>query len=150
MSAHTIRGIGASAGIAIRVDFRYETQNVVVDQYHADDAENELARLKAALAQAQQEVQALLEQAQKEVGIDEASIFEAHVMFLSEPELLQEVQSAITTERMTADYAWQEDTGRYTAQLREIGDEYLSAHANDIENIANGYYVFFSEQWGKA
>lgn len=135
MPTKAIRGIGASAGIAIGPVFRYEIEKVVVDRRQADDVDVEIAHLEAALLQARQEVQALIAQAQKEVGAGEASIFEAHEMFLDDPELLQLVKTGIETEHHTAEYAWYEGIEHYAAQLRAIGDEYLSARAADVEDV---------------
>ncbi len=95
MSTHTIHGISASAGIANGPVFRYETREYSVEERHIEDAAVERARLDAALAQAKQEIQALAARAQHEVGSSNASIFEAHEMFLSDPELLEQVRATI-------------------------------------------------------
>src|SRR5450759_2771361 len=78
MSTRTIHGVGASAGIAIGPVFRYEVREQVVERRHADDTAAEQARLDAALAQAQAEIQALAAKARHDVGSSNASIFEAH------------------------------------------------------------------------
>ena len=136
MRTKTIRGMGASEGIAIGPVFRYEAHGLVVDQRQVDDVQHELARLNAALAQARQELQRLSVQAQADIGASEAGIFEAHAMFLDDPELLQRVQATIETQQANAEYAWQEGTEHYVAALRAIGDEYLSARAVDVKDVA--------------
>lgn len=136
MSVKAIRGIGASAGIAIGPVFQYVTHAQVVEQRQVDDVEPELTRLDAALAQASQEIQALTAQAQKDVGSSNASIFEAHEMFLSDPELLEQVRTRIETQHINAEYAWQESTDQYASTLRSISDEYLAARATDVEDVA--------------
>ncbi|MFL5624698.1 MAG: phosphoenolpyruvate--protein phosphotransferase [Ktedonobacteraceae bacterium] len=136
MSVKTLRGIGASAGIAIGPVFRYETHTQVVEQRQIADVEAELARLDEALAQARQEIQALTAQAQQDVGASHASIFEAHEMFLNDPELLERVRTMIETQHVNTEYAWQESTEQYASMLRSINDEYLAARATDVEDVA--------------
>jgi phosphoenolpyruvate-protein phosphotransferase (PTS system enzyme I) len=136
MSVKTIRGIGASAGIVIGPIFRYETHTQVVEQRQIYEIEAELARLDAVLDQARQEIQALTAQAQKDVGSSHASIFEAHEMFLSDPELLEQVRTMIKTQHVNAEYAWKESTDQYASMLRSISDEYLAARATDVEDVA--------------
>ncbi len=136
MSTRTIHGVGASVGIAIGPVFRYEAREQLVERRHIDDTAAEQARLDAALAQAQAEIQALAARAQHDVGSSNASIFEAHEMFLSDPELLEEVRTMIETQHVNADYAWKASTEQHVAALRSLGDEYLAARAADVEDVA--------------
>lgn len=136
MSTRTIHGVGASAGIAIGPIFRYEVREQVVERRHADDTAAEQGRLDAALAQAQAEIQALAARARHDVGSSNASIFEAHELFLSDPELLEEVRTMIETQHVNADYAWKASMEQHAATLRALGDEYLAARASDVEDVA--------------
>ena len=136
MSTRTIHGVGASVGIATGPVFRYEVREQVVERRHADDTAAELARLDAALTQAQAEIQALAAQARHDVGSSNASIFEAHEMFLSDPDLLEEVRAMIETQHVNADYAWKISTEQQAATLRALDDEYLAARAADVEDVA--------------
>jgi phosphoenolpyruvate-protein phosphotransferase len=136
MSTQTLHGIGASAGIAVGPVYRYDTHVQVVERRQITDIAAELARLEAALEQARLEIQALTTQAQKDVDADTADIFAAHEMFLSDPDLLDQVRAPIETQHVNAEYAWQESTNQYASQMRSIGDEYLAARATDVEDVA--------------
>ncbi len=136
MSTRTIHGVGASVGITTGPVFRYEVREQVVEQRHAEDTSAEQAHLDTALAQAQAEIQALATQVRHDVGSSNASIFEAHEMFLSDPELLEEVRGMIESQHVNADYAWKVSTEQYAATLRALGDEYLAARAADVEDVA--------------
>ena len=118
MSTRTIHGVGASVGIATGPVFRYEVREQVVERRHAEDTAAELARLDAALTQAQAEIQALATQARHDVGSSNASIFEAHEMFLSDPELLEEARTMIATQHVNADYAWETCMEQHASELR--------------------------------
>lgn len=136
MSTQRIRGIGASAGIAIGPVFRYERQEQSVEERHIEDSASELARLDVALAQAKEEIRALLIQARREIGSSNADIFEAHELFLSDPDLLEQVRTTIDTRHVNAEYAWKEGAEQYAAKLRALDDEYLAARATDVEDVA--------------
>lgn len=136
MLTKIIRGVGASEGIATGPVFRYERHRLIVDQHRVDDVSHELARLEAALIQARQELQHLSVQAQATLSANAAGIFAAHALFIDDPELIQRVYATIETQRTNAEYAWQEGTQHYASALRAIGDEYLSARAVDVEDVA--------------
>jgi phosphoenolpyruvate-protein phosphotransferase len=135
MSTKTLQGIGASPGLVIGPILCYEVPKLVVERQKVDHPEQEISRLQAALHQAQQEVNALSVQAMRDGGSGEAAIFEVHEMFLSDPDLLQQVRSTIETQRCNAEYAWQEAIHSYAETLRTLGDEYLAERTQDIEDV---------------
>jgi phosphotransferase system enzyme I (PtsI) len=135
MATITLQGIGASPGLAIGPLFHYEVPRLVFQCKKVEHPEQELTRLQAALRQAQQEVNGLSVQAMRDGGSGEAAIFEVHEMFLSDPVLLQQVQHIIETQQCNAEYAWQEAIQRYAETLRSLGDDYLAARAQDIDDV---------------
>ncbi|GCE13558.1 phosphoenolpyruvate--protein phosphotransferase [Tengunoibacter tsumagoiensis] len=136
MATRAMRGIAASAGIANGPVFRYALPTLTVELRQMEESTQEWARLNTALEQARTEVHMLFKQARQSVGAAEAAIFEAHELFLDDPELLEMVQTSIEQKHYSADYAWQNATQSYAAQLRAIPDEYLAARAVDLEDIA--------------
>jgi phosphoenolpyruvate-protein phosphotransferase (PTS system enzyme I) len=136
MSQKTLRGISASTGIAIGPVWRYEILTRAVAERHIDDVAAEQGRLEAALGRARKEIQALTSQVQQDAGSSNAAIFEAHEMFLSDPELLEQVRAMIETRQIDAEYAWQASTEQYASLMRSISDEYLAARATDVEDVA--------------
>src|SRR5579884_564403 len=135
MPMTTLQGIGASPGLAIGPLFHYEVPRLVFECQKVEHPEQELVRLRAALHQAQEEVNGLSVQAMRDGGSGEAAIFEVHEMFLSDPVLLQQVQDTIETQQCNAEYAWQEAIQRYGETLRGLGDDYLAARAQDIDDV---------------
>ncbi|EFH88385.1 phosphoenolpyruvate--protein phosphotransferase [Ktedonobacter racemifer] len=136
MPTTTLRGVGASPGIAIGHLHHYAEATLNVAHSTSTDPAREKARLEEALAQARQEIQALATQARHNVGAGEAAIFEAHEMFLDDPELLDRVDSMLQQQQVSAAYAWQESTQQAVAELRAIDDEYLAARATDLQDVA--------------
>jgi len=120
--ATELSGIAASAGIAIGPLMRLGPAEIPRDARVVDDPEAERQRLLAAIRGAREETRALYEWATAHAGVDEAGIFDAQLLFLEDPKLLDRASRLILGERASAEFAWQEAT-------REIA----AADAPDIE-----------------
>lgn len=131
-----LQGIAASPGIAIGPIFHYRPRRVTAERYHIDNEGGEISRLETALADARQELDLLSAQARDGIGAHEAAIFEAHRMFLDDPELLDRVYTLILADRVNAEYAWQASAQHYAAALEAIDDPYLAARAADVKDVA--------------
>ncbi|HEY4690363.1 MAG TPA: phosphoenolpyruvate--protein phosphotransferase [Anaerolineae bacterium] len=136
MVAQSLQGIAASPGIAIGPIFHYRPRRVMAEHYPIDDVDGEIVRLEQALAEARRELDALSIQMRDGIGPREAAIFEAHRMFLDDPELLGRVWARLQTDRVNAEYAWQEGAQHYAAALEAIGDNHLAARAADVQDVA--------------
>lgn len=136
MLAKTFYGTSASEGIAIGPAFLYQKRVFTVEKQEVENSHSELVRLEAALQQATQELRHLATQAQAAIGASEAEIFEAQALFLEDPELLRNVHRHIESQGVNVEYAWSQETAHYITNLRAIGDAYLSARADDVEDVA--------------
>jgi phosphocarrier protein FPr len=125
-------GIAASPGIAIGPAFQYRPQLPEVQTYQADDPDDEWRRLRAALAAASADIEQLHQDAIDQVGPDEAAIFEAHLLFLQDPALLDEVETVIQDEQINAEAAWFQVIERTAAGYRAMDDAYMQARAADL------------------
>ncbi len=136
MTLQPLKGIPASPGIAMGPIFHYRPRRLTAERYHIDNEGAEISRLETALANARQELNLLSAQAQDSMSANEAAIFEAHRMFLDDPELLDRVYTLILADRVNAEYAWQASTQHYAAALEAIDDAYLAARAADVKDVA--------------
>lgn len=82
-----LKGIGASAGVAIAKAYRLEEPDLTVHQKDINDPETEVKRFEEAIHVSKQELEAIKEHALKELGQDKADIFSAHLLVLSDPEI---------------------------------------------------------------
>ena len=103
-----IKGIAASAGVAIASAFRLEHPDYTVHQENVADSNSELKRLDDALAKSQQELEGIKQRTEEQLGAKKAEIFESHLLILNDPELLDAVRDKITSEKVTAQYALDE------------------------------------------
>jgi len=130
-----LAGIPASPGIAIGPIARYELVPVEVSRHQINDPEAEKQRLQAAIQVAKQEIQKLHRQAVAQVGDYEAAIFEAHLLFLDDPALVDPAVQRIADEKINAEAAWQTTVDETVAAYRALEDPYLQARAADVADV---------------
>jgi phosphoenolpyruvate-protein phosphotransferase len=135
MFMHKLKGIPASPGIALGPVYLFEDLQLDVVERVVQDAQAELARLETALNSAKGQVEMLRVEAQQTVGEKEAAIFEAHGLFLEDPELLKSVHSAIENKSINCEFAWNVAIEGYAQQLEALEDEYFQARAADLRDV---------------
>lgn len=66
----------------------------------------EVNRLRLAVQQAKQEIQAMLEKSALHLTENDRKIFDAHRLFLSDPDLISQTEGRIKGEHINAEAAW--------------------------------------------
>jgi phosphotransferase system enzyme I (PtsI) len=67
--------------------------------------------------------------------VSDARIFDAHLMVLEDPVLIDEATRLIRDEHLNADYAFQKVSEKYIRTLSAIDDEYLRERAGDMRDV---------------
>jgi phosphoenolpyruvate-protein phosphotransferase (PTS system enzyme I) len=130
-----IKGIAASSGIAIAKAYRLENPELVIEKKAVSDTATELARLEDALAKSHTELEAIRDHAHAELGADKAAIFEAHLLVLSDPELVNPVKDKITSEHVNAEFAMNEVAQMFISMFESMDNEYMKERAADIRDV---------------
>lgn len=130
-----IEGIAASAGVAIAKAFILSHPDFTVTRRDAEQPDAELARLDDALAQSQQELEAIKERTLQELGEKKAEIFESHLLILNDPELLTPVRDKIMSENLSAEYALDEVTKQFIEMFENMKSDYLKERAADMRDV---------------
>lgn len=130
-----LRGIAASSGIAIGPLFRVQVALPATDRRSISDPEAEWKRYQDACAVASEQVSQVRAKANEEFGAEQAAIFDAQILMLTDPELSQSVHEIITKQHMNAEYALKEVSELYARSLEAMPDEYLRARAADIRDV---------------
>ncbi|MCD8487469.1 MAG: phosphoenolpyruvate--protein phosphotransferase [Desertifilum sp.] len=128
-------GIPASSGIAIAPLYLYQSATSIVQHHHSDYPEIEWDELQLAIETAKKELQTLQHQTFGKTGEQQAAIFTAHSLYLSDPELLAEVQTPIFEQHFTAAAAWKNTIDRTVARYQALGDRDLQARAIDVADV---------------
>ncbi len=95
----------------------------------------ELRRLEQALIQTRQQILEVQRQVADSLGAADASIFDAHVLVLEDPTLLDETTRMMRVELVNIDYAYHLVAEKYAATLEAIEDDYLRERAADLRDV---------------
>jgi multiphosphoryl transfer protein len=131
-----LTGIPASAGIAIGPVFQYRPRLPQIETHTIDNPDKEWKRLATAVATAKSEIKQLHTQAVAQVGEAEAAIFEAHLLFLEDPDFMNQVQNAIFEQKINAEAAWQQIAAATADTFRNLDSAYMQARAADVLDVA--------------
>ncbi|KWX69442.1 phosphoenolpyruvate-protein phosphotransferase [Paenibacillus riograndensis] len=132
-----LKGIGASAGIAIAKAYRLEEPELHILKKNVKDKEAENQRLEQAIARSKAELEKITESVNCELGADKAEILAAQLLVLNDPELLNPVFENISTEGINAEFALKESADRFVFMLESMDNEYMRERAKDIRDVTN-------------
>ncbi|QKS71973.1 phosphoenolpyruvate--protein phosphotransferase [Paenalkalicoccus suaedae] len=132
----TLTGIAASAGIAIAKAFRYEEPDLTVEKKSGVNVEQEIADFDAALATSKDELKVIKEKTRQDMGDDHAEIFEAHLLVLSDPELVDAIRTKIKDEDVNASFALKEISDQFISMFESMDNEYMKERAADIRDVS--------------
>ena len=133
----TLQGIAASDGIAIAKVYTLTEPDLTVTKVTVEDSEKEVSRLDDALAASINDVELIKETALKNLGEEEAQVFDAHLMVLSDPELIGQVKDSITSNKVNAESALKEVTDMFISIFAGMEDNpYMQERAADIRDVS--------------
>ena len=133
----TLQGIAASDGIAIAKVYTLTEPDLTVTKVTVEDSEKEVSRLDDALAASIKDVELIKETALKNLGEEEAQVFDAHLMVLSDPELIGQVKDSVTSNKVNAESALKEVTDMFISIFAGMEDNpYMQERAADIRDVS--------------
>ncbi|MEH6988003.1 phosphoenolpyruvate--protein phosphotransferase [Cytobacillus firmus] len=130
-----LNGIAASSGIAIAKAYRLVEPDLSFDKVTVENAEQEVERFQSALAESKGELEVIRDNAHKELGADKAAIFDAHLLVLSDPELISPIEDKIKTENVNAESALKETADMFITMFEQMDNEYMKERAADIRDV---------------
>jgi phosphotransferase system enzyme I (PtsI) len=133
-----VRGIAASQGISYGQIFVYIQTIIEVPVYEVekDKRPAEIARLEQALMVTRQQIQKIMSEVEKNLGPDEARIFDAHLLVLEDQALITETVRELEKTGTNIETCFNRIAQRYIKAFEEIDDEYLRERGCDIRDVA--------------
>ncbi|MDT2764280.1 phosphoenolpyruvate--protein phosphotransferase [Enterococcus asini] len=132
-----LKGIAASDGIAVAKAYLLVQPDLSFKKESVEDTAAEEKRLDDALAQSSNELTLIREKAAKSLGEAEAQVFDAHLMVLSDPEMIGQIKQNITDNKVNAESALKEVTDMYIGMFEAMDDNaYMQERAADIRDVA--------------
>ncbi len=133
-----LKGTAASPGIAGGRVYYLETGKFRLPQHSlgAEEVEAELAAFRRALEKTEGQLEELKERVEKKLDADQAAIFGAHQLVLSDPALVEEVEARIRR-GVNGAQAIAAVVEELVEMLAQLEDEYLRERAADIQDVGN-------------
>ncbi|OTN76188.1 phosphoenolpyruvate-protein phosphotransferase [Enterococcus sp. 8G7_MSG3316] len=132
-----LKGIAASDGVAVAKAYLLVQPDLSFSKVTVEDTAAEEARLDEALAKSTAELQQIRDKAAQTLGEAEAQVFDAHLMVLSDPEMIGQIKQNVTDNKVNAEAALKEVTDMYIGMFEAMDDNaYMQERAADIKDVA--------------
>ena len=131
-----IKGIAASSGIAIAKAYKLVMPDLTVTKTTIEDVEKEIACYEEAMTKTAKDLEMIKEAASKNLSAEEAAVFDAHALVLSDPEMKSQVEDKIKNEKINAAAALDEVANTFIAMFESMDDDYFRERAADIKDVS--------------
>ncbi|MDR1567129.1 MAG: phosphoenolpyruvate--protein phosphotransferase [Streptococcaceae bacterium] len=131
-----LKGIAASDGVAVAKAYLLIQPNLSFTTVTVEDTGAQEARLDDAIEASKGELSAIREKAAQSLGEEEAQVFDAHLMVLADPELVNGVKENIRGKQVNAEAALKEVTDMFITIFEGMDDNpYMQERAADIRDV---------------
>ncbi|WP_039067576.1 phosphoenolpyruvate--protein phosphotransferase [Staphylococcus shinii] len=131
-----INGIAASDGVAIAKAYLLVEPDLSFDSEKVTDVDAEIAKFNHAIETSKVELTKIRNNAEENLGADKAAIFDAHLLVLDDPELIQPIEEKIRNEQVNAPTALSDVTGQFITIFESMDNEYMKERAADIRDVS--------------
>lgn len=130
-------GIGTSTGTALRKTLIKNNAELIIEKKQIENAHEEQMRFKDAISKSRTELEMLRAKALNEFGKDKATIFDARLLLLDDPELVDNTLIQIEIEEKNAEYIFKRISDHYIDFFVSIDNDYMKERAADIKDVAD-------------
>lgn len=133
-----MRGTGVSPGIAVGPALVMERDAVPIFRLGLGDegaVAAEVSRLRWAFDESREQIRAVKERLQREVGAPHAYIFDAHLLMLDDPLLRDRALDVVRRERVNAEWALRGVCDELHALFSQFSDAYLRERTTDLDDV---------------
>ncbi|MGX7164762.1 phosphoenolpyruvate--protein phosphotransferase [Enterococcus massiliensis] len=132
-----LKGIAASDGVAVAKAYLLVQPDLSFNKVSVEDTDAEEKRLDDALAKSTDELTQIREKAAQSLGEEEAQVFDAHLMVLSDPEMVGQIKQNVKDNKVNAESALKDVTDMYIGMFEAMDDNaYMQERAADIRDVA--------------
>src|SRR5439155_4465367 len=130
-----LSGLPASPGVAVGPARHLRPPDIEVPSGPAGEPKEEWAALEEAIEATRVEISATRASVAARADEQSAAIFDAHLLFLEDEELIAPVRAAVLDGGRGAGEAWKEAVDRVAETWRALDDPYLRERAADVEAV---------------
>lgn len=133
----TLKGIAASDGIAVAPAYMLVEPDLSFSKTSVTDVDAEIARFKKAVEESTKELEQVRDKAKENLGEEEAQVFDAHLLFLSDPEFTGAIEEEIKNQKINAEAALDETAQKFIAIFEGMTDNaYMQERAADVRDVS--------------
>lgn len=130
-----ISGLAAAPGIIIGEAYLYTKEKLQINKADIDDIEKAKNDLVDAIAKSKKELNKVFVFARERMDEVRAAIFEAQLMILDDPILLDEIIGRIEKEKKSPEFIVDDEISKYQNKMILSHESYMKERALDIEDI---------------
>lgn len=132
------KGIAAAPGVALGTAYVHFENDLYIPHYtvKAEEVEGEVKRFEQALLKTHHEISEIRHQVADRLGEEEAQIFDAHLLVLEDPALIDETLSEVKSSRENVESCFQKISQKYIDAFQRIDDEFIKERLNDIKDVS--------------
>ncbi|HDN85336.1 MAG TPA: phosphoenolpyruvate--protein phosphotransferase, partial [Candidatus Aerophobetes bacterium] len=132
------KGVAASPGIAIGKAYILEKENLCILEYKIkqEEVEREIKRFKKAVEESKKQILEIKDKVSKEIGKQEAYIFQSYLNILEDPLLIDGTIEKIKNSRLNAEAALRATYKSFPEKFKAIQSEFIKERFRDVEDVA--------------
>ena len=142
------KGIAASKGYAIGTVFLQENEEIVINDAKIADIGAEKEKMQKALDDSKAQLEIIKVKAEKEMGVEKANVFEAHITLLDDPEFTGAMIGEIENNSLNGLKAIESVTNSFVAIFESMDNEYMRERAADIKDVSKRILSNFAGKGG--
>ncbi|MGL5640131.1 MAG: phosphoenolpyruvate--protein phosphotransferase [Mycoplasmoidaceae bacterium] len=140
-------GVGASSGISFAKPFIIKKENLNISEELAKDVKKELSLINNSLEKSKKQIDEIKKISIKKIGEEKASVFDAHIQILDDPEILNEINNILENEKKNGGYIIDKVFSNIYNIFNNMDDAYFKERASDVLDVKNRVlYNFFGIQ----
>ena len=129
-------GKGVYGAVAIGKISLFKRQDIQITPVKVQNVDAELTRFEKAKQSALEQLSVIYEKALKEVGEDNAQIFEIHMMMVEDEDYNDAVTEMISSQSVNAEFAVNATSENFSEMFSSMDDSYMQARATDVKDIS--------------
>lgn len=133
-----IQGVPVVSGLAAGRTFRYQdifSREMATYGIKENGIDAELKRLDGAIRNVESDLVRMRHTVKKQVGSDQAAIFEAHRLILRDMTLLKEIDEEVRSQRVNIEHVVRQVFRRWERKLRDSQNIEIRGRSSDIADI---------------
>ena len=129
-------GIAASDGYAYAKAYPLVQPDLTIPKETVENVDDEIKRFEEAIDKSKAELEVIRKNAVESLGEEKAQVFDAHIMVLSDPDLIGQTTSQIEEDKVNASAAFEKVTGTFISMFEAMEDNpYMQERAADIKDV---------------